>query len=51
MGSIAALFSLCVKPMPNVLSRRCKASQLEGVGSALVGAAVSVSVFAFPLPL
>lgn len=49
MGSIADLFSLCVKPMPNVLLRRCKASQLEGAVSALVGAAVSVSIYGFPL--
>ena len=44
MGSIAASFNLCVKPMPSVPLRRCKAFRLEGAVSALVGVAANVGV-------
>lgn len=42
LGSIAASFSLCVKPMPNVPLKRCKDFQLEAAEFVLVGVEANV---------
>jgi hypothetical protein len=52
LESIAALYSLCVKPMQSVPLKRCKAFRSEVAESVLVGGAANVGPsFSSPLEL